>query len=48
VPYVEVRGISDSANADAPNDFAANLDTAMQNVAQFVANWLPHLRRTTA
>jgi adenosylhomocysteine nucleosidase len=40
VPFVELRGVSDSANADAPNDFAANLDTAMQNVAQFVVNWL--------
>jgi nucleoside phosphorylase len=40
VPYVEVRGISDSANADAPQAFAANLDRAMQNVAQFAVNWL--------
>jgi adenosylhomocysteine nucleosidase len=48
VPYVEVRGISDSANADAARHFFAHLATAMQNVAQLVVNWLPHLRRTTA
>lgn len=40
IPFVELRGVSDSANHDAPKDFAANLDTAMQNVAQFVVNWI--------
>jgi adenosylhomocysteine nucleosidase len=39
-PFLELRGVSDSANADAPQAFAANLDTAMQNVAQFVVNWI--------
>ena len=40
IPFVELRGVSDGANDNAPSDFAANLDRAMQNVAQLVVNWL--------
>jgi adenosylhomocysteine nucleosidase len=36
VPYVEIRGISDSASESAPDEFRANLDLSMRNVAALV------------
>lgn len=39
VPYIEVRGISDSADEKFLGDFEANLPTAAENVASVVA-WL--------
>ena len=34
VPFLEVRGISDSADKAAPADFLLNVPTAMSNVAK--------------
>lgn len=42
LPFVELRGVSDSANQNAPQDFAQNLTVAMQNLAQFVMTWMYH------
>lgn len=39
MPYLEIRGVSDSANRDASADFEKNLPTAMQNVAAVVVGW---------
>lgn len=39
VPFVELRGITDTANHDAPADFETNLHHAMRNAASFVATW---------
>ena len=39
VPYLELRGITDTANHTAPADFAANLYNAMANAAALVALW---------
>ncbi len=39
IPYVEVRGISDMADHDAPDTWEANLPATMQNVSSIVA-WL--------
>jgi adenosylhomocysteine nucleosidase len=36
VPFVEIRGITDNANADGPRDFRLNVRLAMQNVAAFL------------
>ena len=38
--FIEVRGITDSANHDAPADFAANVSVAMHHVAELLSNWL--------
>ncbi len=39
VPFLELRGITDTANHDAPADFAANLHVAMASAAGLVALW---------
>jgi adenosylhomocysteine nucleosidase len=39
VPYVEMRGVTDAANHDAPADFEANLEVAMGNIATLVLRW---------
>jgi adenosylhomocysteine nucleosidase len=39
VPFLELRGITDTANHDAPADFAANLHVAMASAAALVALW---------
>ena len=39
VPFVELRGITDTANHTAPADFETNLDRAMANIAALVARW---------
>lgn len=38
VPYLEVRGISDMADQDAPSTWMANVPDAMRNVASVVAS----------
>jgi adenosylhomocysteine nucleosidase len=40
VPFVEIRGITDNANPEAPTDFAHNLETALQNVAAVISSML--------
>jgi adenosylhomocysteine nucleosidase len=40
VPFVEVRGVTDSANRRAPADFEANLEIAVHNVATLILAWL--------
>ncbi|WP_414562875.1 MULTISPECIES: hypothetical protein [unclassified Anabaena] len=38
--YVELRGITDTADHNAAADFEANLGTAMTNLAQLIVRWL--------
>ena len=40
VPFVEVRGVTDSADHDAAANFETNLALAMANVADFLLPWL--------
>ncbi len=40
VPFLEIRGVTDSADHNAPADFAANLKIAMQNVAKLIISYL--------
>ena len=40
VPFIEVRGVTDSANRRAPADFETNLALAMHNLAALIAAWL--------
>lgn len=37
--YVELRGITDTANHQAAADFEANLVIAMHNLAEFIVRW---------
>jgi adenosylhomocysteine nucleosidase len=39
VAYLELRGITDTADHTAPADFAANLQIAMSNAATLIALW---------
>ncbi len=39
VPFVEIRGITDTANHHAPADFERNLETAMNSVAVLITSW---------
>jgi adenosylhomocysteine nucleosidase len=39
IPFVEIRGVTDSANSSAALDFEANLASAMRNVAMVITSW---------
>lgn len=39
VPFAELRGITDTANHNAPADFETNLHSAMANLATLVTLW---------
>ncbi len=39
VDYVEIRAITDGADASAAQDFERNLDLAMGNLARFLVSW---------
>lgn len=38
-PFIEIRGITDSADNDAASDFKMNLKSAMRNVATLITSW---------
>jgi adenosylhomocysteine nucleosidase len=40
VPFVEIRGITDAADHDAPAAFEANLEAAMHNIATLITSWI--------
>ncbi len=44
VPFLEIRGVTDAADAGAPADFEANLELAMSHIAALVIAWLKHRR----
>lgn len=39
-PFVEIRGVSDRADGQAPQDFRKNLPVVMSNVAKVVLSWV--------
>jgi adenosylhomocysteine nucleosidase len=43
-PFVEVRGMTDGADGDAPSDFEANLESVMRNVATLITHWAKERR----
>lgn len=45
VPFVEIRGISDQADGQAPAHFRMNLNTAMRNVATLITAWITKKER---
>lgn len=40
VHFVEIRGVTDTADRDAPSDFQTNLEVAMANVATLIMAWV--------
>jgi adenosylhomocysteine nucleosidase len=44
VPYLEIRGVTDSASGTAAADFAMNLESAMQKVAILITSWVRNLQ----
>lgn len=42
VPFVEIRGVTDTANLNAPSDFETNLEVAMNNIAALITSWTSH------
>ena len=38
-PYIELRGVTDTANHQAAADFKANLTTAINNLSQTIMRW---------
>ena len=40
VPFVDIRGVTDAADAGAPSAFEANLERAMANIADVIMAWL--------
>ncbi|HJZ48249.1 MAG TPA: 5'-methylthioadenosine/S-adenosylhomocysteine nucleosidase [Roseiflexaceae bacterium] len=42
IAFLELRGITDTADHTAPADFAANLHVAMTNAAALIALWREH------
>jgi len=43
IPFVEIRGVTDTADHTAPSDFRANLAVAMSNIATLIISWIGHL-----
>jgi adenosylhomocysteine nucleosidase len=40
IPFIEIRGISDSADGDAASDYETNLAGVMRNVAALITYWV--------
>lgn len=40
IPFIEIRGVTDIADHNAPADFTSNLSQAMQNLASLIVYWL--------
>lgn len=47
VPFVEIRGITDTADHNAATSFGTNLALAMDNIAQLLVAWHRHPHVTT-
>ena len=39
VPFVEIRGVTDRADSDAPLDYEANLRSVMRNISALIISW---------
>ena len=42
VPFVEIRGVTDTADHNAASDFEENLGVAMSNLATLITAWTSH------
>lgn len=41
-PFVEIRGVTDTADHNAASDFEENLEIAMSNLATLITTWVSH------
>ena len=39
IPFVEIRGVTDTADHNAASDFEENLEVAMRNLATLITSW---------
>ena len=42
IPFVEIRGVTDTADHNAASDFEQNLEIAMSNLAILITAWVGH------
>ena len=42
IPFVEIRGVTDTADHNAASDFEQNLEIAMSNLAILITTWAGH------
>ena len=45
VPFLEIRGVTDTANHNAPSDFEAYLEVALKNIATLITSWMSHMQQ---
>ncbi len=43
LPFVEIRGVTDTADHNAASDFEKNLEVAMSNLAMLIISWTNHV-----
>ncbi|MYE88519.1 5'-methylthioadenosine/S-adenosylhomocysteine nucleosidase [Candidatus Poribacteria bacterium] len=48
LPFVEVRGVTDTADHNAASDFEKNLEVAMSNLATLIISWTSHVEQKEA
>ena len=42
IPFVEIRGVTDTADHNAASDFEENLEVAMRNLTTLITSWISH------
>ena len=47
VPFVEIRGVTDTANQNAPSDYDTNVEVVMSNLATLLTTWLDQCAATS-
>ena len=45
VLFLEIRGVTDTANHNAPSDFEAYLEVALKNIATLITSWMSHMQQ---
>ncbi len=45
LPFVEIRGVTDTADHNAASDFEKNLEVAMSNLATLIISWTNHVEQ---
>lgn len=45
LPFVEIRGVTDTADHNAASDFEKNLEVAMSNIATLIISWTNHVEQ---
>ena len=40
IPFIEIRGVTDTADHNAASDFEENLEVAMNNLATLITTWI--------